>query len=573
MTQSKNVLTKLTMSGLLLMAACGGESATNKPRTYTFDATGFDGLDTQEMPLVSTACTFVAAVGTVPAYMQLTVDSNETLYVFKRATDGRVVANATTTGVATGPECATTTTTQIRIVGTGTQHKVFLDYANGNFSMGTSLTVDTALSIRLGGGSTVDTVTLRGTSNVENWNFGTTGAAATAQSAANLNFGTTTGLDKFVDITFGPGEASVMGVRPHDPLDVKVSTGAGNDIITGQNAGLAAVTTGFIIPLTIWGGDGDDNITSGAPLATTPTVLFNTLNGGIGNDTFVQLGKVADHIVGGADIDLVDYGSRTAALAITLNAGSTDDGESGEADSIDGTTENVTGGAGNDVISALAATGIVHVLKGGPSVGSAADVTPGNDTLTGADLADTLVGGAGDDILAGGTGDDTIQGGTGSDTIDYSDRGSGVVVTCSLAATCGVTATPESDVFNTPTVDIENIRGGDGADVLTGNAFDNIIWGGLGADTIRGGDGSDTIYGQAGVDDIDGEIGNDIIAGGNGADVLEGGADNDLVDATEETGTLKDTTVGCGAGNDVVLYDALDTGSGIDTGTTCETIL
>jgi Ca2+-binding RTX toxin-like protein len=575
MTQSKNVLTKLTMSGLLLMAACGGESATNKPRSYTFDATGFDGLDSQEMPLVTTACTFVAATTTpvAPAYMQLTVGAGETLYVFKRATDGRVVANATTDGTATGPECATTTTTQIRILGTGQDHKVFLDYANGYFSMGTSLTVDTALQVRLGGvaGTTTDTVTMRGTGSADFWNFGTIGAAATSQSAANLNFGTGAGQDKFADITFGPaGATPVSNIRLLDPLDVKVSVGGGNDVITGQNAGLAAATTGFVVPLTIWGGDGDDNISNGATLGTS---LFNTLNGGAGNDTFVQVGKVADHIVGGTETDLVDYSSRTVALDITLGGG-TADGESGENDTLDGTIENVTGGTGNDIINAVLATTVTHVLRGGPIVSPATtDVSAGNDTLTGSNLVDILWGGAGDDILAGGTGDDTINGGPGSDTISYADRTSGIV-NCSLLATCGILT--ESDVFNTVSMmpDIENIRGGDGADNLTGNTAANIIWGGVGADTINGGDGSDTIYGQAGNDIIHGDNDDDIIAGGDGTDTLAGDAGNDLVDATEETTAAADTAVTCGSENDVVLFDSADIAAGtLDPMATCETVL
>jgi Ca2+-binding RTX toxin-like protein len=574
MTQSKNVLTKLAMSSLLLMAACGGETA-NKPRTYTFDATGFDGLDTQEMPLVNTACTYTAALTVAPftpAYMTLTVGAGETLYVFKRATDGKVVANATvTTGDPTAAECSTTTTTQIRIVGSGVDHKVFLDYANGYFSMGTSLTVDTALSIRLGGGSTTDTVTIRGTGGIDNWNFGTTGATTTQQSAANLNFGTTTGNDKFVDITFGPtGTTPGTNIRLMDPLDVKVSTGAGADVITGQNAGLAAVSTGFVVPLTIWAGDDNDTISGGAALGTG---LSNTLNGGAGNDTILQLGKVADSIVGGAGTDLVDYGSRTAALAITMGATSADDGESGEGDTIDGTVENVTGGTGNDVISAVMATGIAHVLRGGPTVAPATtDLSAGNDTLTGSDLDDTLVGGSGDDILAGSTGNDTILGGAGSDTISFADRTAGIVVVKLDNTLGGIGA--EKDVFNlTGAVDIENIRGGDGADVLTGNTAANIIWGGLGADTIKGDDGSDTLYGQAGDDNVDGENGDDIIAGGDGADTLAGSAGNDLVDATEEGAAFLDTAVTCGSENDVVLFDSLDVGLDPGSPGSCETVL
>jgi Ca2+-binding RTX toxin-like protein len=355
-----------------------------------------------------------------------------------------------------------------------------------------------------------------------------------------------------------------------DPLDVKVSTGGGNDVITGQNAGLAAATTGFVVPLTVWGGDGDDTITNGAALGTA---LFNTLNGGAGLDTFPQLGKVADHIVGGTEVDLVDYGSRTAALDITVGGG-TGDGEASEGDTLDGTIENVTGGTGNDIINAVLATTVPHVLRGGPIVAPATtDVSTGNDTLTGSNGVDILWGGAGDDILAGGTNDDTINGGPGSDTISYADRTSGVVTCNLLTAACGVSG--EADVFNQVSMmpDIENIRGGDGADILTGNANANIIWGGVGADTINGGDGSDTIYGQAGADIIHGDNDDDIIAGGDGADTLAGDAGNDLVDATEEGAAFLDTAVTCGTENDVVLFDSLDIGLDPGSPGSCETVL
>jgi Ca2+-binding RTX toxin-like protein len=575
MTQSKTVLTKLALSGALLMAACGGESTT-APRTYTFDATGFDGLETQTLGLVAGGCPTTAASGMNPAFMTLTVGAGETLYLFKRATDSRVVANATLDGMLASAECTAAVTTQIKIVGTGIGHKVFLDYANGYFSMGTSLTVDTALSIRLGGMGTTDTVTLRGTGLVDLWNFGTTGATTTQQSAANLNFGATAPNDKFVDITFGPtGATPVNNIRTLDPLDVKVSTGAGNDVITGQNAGLAATTTGFSVPLTVWAGDDNDSIASGAALGTG---LFNYLDGGKGSDTFTQQAvKVADHIYGGtdsgnADVDLVDYSVRTAALAITLGTtystvADADDGESGEADHIDGTVENVTGGTANDTIDAALATTIVHTLRGGPGL---PDVSTGNDKLIGSSLVDTLYGGAGDDDLIGGAGNDTIIGGPNSDTIDFGDHTAAVTV--NLDGTTGGTTGSEVDIFNvTGSVDIENIRGGTMGDSLTGNGNANIIWGGAGADTILGGGGSDSLYGQGGIDDIDGEAGDDVIAGGDQADVLKGGAGNDLVDATEEGSAAADTSIDCGADNDVVLFDSAD--GALDGTHTCEIVL
>jgi serralysin len=57
---------------------------------------------------------------------------------------------------------------------------------------------------------------------------------------------------------------------------------------------------------------------------------------------------------------------------------------------------------------------------------------------------------------------------------------------------------------------IENARGGSGADLVTGNSLDNVLRGGAGADTLSGGDGNDN---------LDGGAGDDLLTGGTGSDV------------------------------------------------------
>ena len=58
---------------------------------------------------------------------------------------------------------------------------------------------------------------------------------------------------------------------------------------------------------------------------------------------------------------------------------------------------------------------------------------------------------------------------------------------------------------------IENARGGDGNDVITGNERDNVL---------EGGDGNDHLYGLGG---------DDVLRGGSGNDWLEGGLGTDYV--------------------------------------------
>lgn len=85
---------------------------------------------------------------------------------------------------------------------------------------------------------------------------------------------------------------------------------------------------------------------------------------------------------------------------------------------------------------------------------------------------------------------------------------------------------------------IEDARGGSGADTVNGNALGNWLRGEAGNDTINGlagddrldgNDGSDTISGGAGFDQINGNVGNDVAHGDDGDDWVVGGKDQDLI--------------------------------------------
>ena len=91
---------------------------------------------------------------------------------------------------------------------------------------------------------------------------------------------------------------------------------------------------------------------------------------------------------------------------------------------------------------------------------------------------DFVYAGAGDDLLVGGAGGDTLDGGTGNDTASY--EGSTADITASLVTGLGSGGDAEGDTF----VSIENLIGGNGNDILIGNADANILDGGeLGIDT------------------------------------------------------------------------------------------
>jgi len=191
--------------------------------------------------------------------------------------------------------------------------------------------------------------------------------------------------------------------------------GAGNDTID------ASAATGT---LSLYGGGGTDHLVGGAGIDTlhgdggNDTLEGNAgadklyggpgidvVQGGDGNDTFFEdtTANGADTFDGGAGVDTLNYGSRTAALTVTLGDGLGNDGEAGEGD---GATaiENLTGGAGNDNLTGSSA---VNLVKGGA----------GNDVLRGGGGADKLYGDADDDNLDGEAGGDKMYGGTGNDTL------------------------------------------------------------------------------------------------------------------------------------------------------------
>jgi Ca2+-binding RTX toxin-like protein len=88
---------------------------------------------------------------------------------------------------------------------------------------------------------------------------------------------------------------------------------------------------------------------------------------------------------------------------------------------------------------------------------------------------------------------------------------------------------------------IENVTGGSGDDIITGDGQNNVLNGGDGGDTLNGGGGDDMLMGgddgeTPDVDTLNGMGGNDTLYGGAGGDTLNGGDGNDtykMVDADD----------------------------------------
>jgi len=394
------------------------------------------------------------------------------------------------------------------------------------------------------------------------------------------------------------------------------------------------------------GGSGNDELTGDS--------RANILEGGSGDDRLTGL-QGLDTLDGGAGSDTAVYSERLVAVAVTLDGASAVDVLiNGVKEDTLRNIENIVGGAAADILvgdsnenrleggggdDMLQGRGGKDVLNGGAGsdtasfedtnqsvvlvLNGASDVTAnvggldedtlrnienivggsGNDTLTGDGLANSLAGGAGDDTLSGALGDDRLQGGAGLDTLDggggvdtavYSEKLDAVVVTLNEGqdATVQVGGVAEDIVRN-----VENVVGGAGDDILTGDALANHLDGGEGADTLSGGLGDDFLRGGAGSDLIDGGGGVDtvlftdqtlgvVLALNEGTVVtaLVGGVNDDQVVNVENivggagadalTGDGLANFIDGGAGDDILSggggLDMLDGGVGTDTASYAE---
>lgn len=213
-------------------------------------------------------------------------------------------------------------------------------------------------------------------------------------------------------------------------------------------------------------------------------------------------------LIEGVDTGIVSTGTNTGVFRI-VNTGQI----SGENFSYS------RGGAGVDVVinsglmtGAISLQGGADIYDGRLGVVRGADAGPGvvsggagNDRLFGGAADESLFGEADNDFLDGGAGADTLDGGDGIDTASYANSSAGVDV--NLATGEGFGGDAEGDkLFR-----IENLRGSNFDDILTGLSTANNLYGGDGDDILRGFGGDDILGGGRGADQFDGGAGIDII--------------------------------------------------------------
>ncbi len=347
-------------------------------------------------------------------------------------------------------------------------------------------------------------LTITGTGGDDNIyiNRSVNGITVYDQSGSNLKWDFTPGTIKKMKVDMGAGNDQFY-ISMEDAIPVTIKGGDGDDnITTGTASDQIDAGAGDD---DVNGGDGNDYIDAGAGEDGVgggdgnDTILGNDgddlLIGELGNDV-IDGGLGADRIRGSEGNDTVTYATRTNNVTVDLSddiSETPDDGEAGEGDFVEADIENIIGGAGNDTLvgSTLPNSGenytTNNMIWGGD----------GNDTIQGLDGNDVLDGGAGNDSIGGNAGRDKIYGGLGNDTI----------------------------------------RGHGGNDLLYGQAHIDKIWGGDGNDYIDGGTSNDRLQGDTGDDTIVGGLGDDHVYAKNdgGADSIDGndGFDDIRVDVLD----------------------------------------
>jgi Ca2+-binding RTX toxin-like protein len=209
-------------------------------------------------------------------------------------------------------------------------------------------------------------------------------------------------------------------------------------------------------------------------------------------------------------------------------------------DILNGTTTQtlINGGGGNDIIRGRG----YDTLKGGDG-NDHITAGWGNNWLIGNAGNDTLIGGDEADYLIGGPGADSMVGGSGSDSFWY-NYGDGLISDDTIVGGAGFdhlvasTGSLNQTVIMTDAMSIEHVQTDKGNDLLDASAMSTAVY-------LSGNAGNDTLIGGRGADHIDVE---------GGADTLIGNAGDDMFDVGGPGATLTDDVLRGGDGYDTVFF-------------------
>lgn len=304
-------------------------------------------------------------------------------------------------------------------------------------------------------------------------------------------------------------------------------------------------------------------VVDGVSLSGAPAMTFGAAIMDADGNLFVG-GNAGDHDMndatgnrGGIYQVIVDPSTGEAALHLISDAPSSSSNDG----AADPTAESPFANVDLDSSVLVRDLQLVATTEGALTYDDVLQGNAGQDTLDGGIGGDVLIGGSLGDSLLGQSGNDQLYGGAGPDS------GSGII---SFYDEYGLrydqfgNLLPEDDDILLGGLGADTLHGSAGHDTLDGGSADDLLSGGSGWDRLFGGQGDDTLNGGAHDDHLSGGADEDVLTGGSGNDVLHGDTGSDTV----EGGSGDDVGNG-GAGNDLLEggsgHDALYGGADNDT--------
>jgi Ca2+-binding RTX toxin-like protein len=335
-----------------------------------------------------------------------------------------------------------------------------------------------------------------------------TGQLITGSDNVNDSLTGTTGDDTLRGLS---GNDTLNGGAGADSLegglgdDVYIVDQTGDKVVEAAGGGLDRVESAVtwtlagteVENLSLTGTAAINGTGNGAANSLLGNAANNRLEGGGGDDYLDGRGGV-DTLVGGTGGDWYVLDSSTDSITENLGEGD---------DTVEVTFDNYTLGANLEYL---------YLIQG-----SAAVTASGNgldNELVGNEKNNILLAGGGNDFLDGGSGEDIMNGGTGDDNYVVNSAGDlaqenaneGLDTVTLIGSLANYTLA--ANVENLTTIGANGFR-------LAGNALDNKITSGSGADTLAGLAGNDALAGAGGNDLL---IGDDVVTVRARADLMAG---------------------------------------------------
>jgi Ca2+-binding RTX toxin-like protein len=305
--------------------------------------------------------------------------------------------------------------------------------------------------------------------------------------------------DDALDGGAGTDTVSVESARSAATIDLERgrSVGDGTDSLVSLESAIGSsfddVLVGTDVANVLDGAAGEDTVDYSTSIGgVTLNLQTNAVTGAGAADTLTAV----EHAVGSVYDDVLIGNTRANVLRGTAGDDSLNGG---------GANDTLDGGPGTDTADfTTAGTNVEVDLASGEAHGRGDDVLAaienalagvGNDVVRGTAEANTLDGGAGRDRIDGGAGDDDLDGGAATDTVEFSSSTLGVRVNLAHQRAVGA----GTDAL----LGFEDVRGGSGPDILSGDGAANRLDGGPGNDLLRGRGADDALIGAAGRDTVD----------------------------------------------------------------------